>query len=212
MLYKETVSTGTLELLKELVTDVHLSSFFLVGGTALSLQIGHRKSIDIDLFSQADFNENDLLAYIEERYNFYTDFQTKNAIKGRIKDVKVDFIAHKYPLVDPLLTIDGVRMAGLTDIAAMKLNAITSDGTRLKDFIDVAYLSSHLTTNQILNAYEIKYANRNPLMVIKSLFYHDDIDFNQPIEMMNKRYDWTTIDKRLNEMLDHPDRLFEPLR
>lgn len=74
MLYKETVSSATLELLKILMHDPLLSDFFLVRGTALSLQIGHRRSIDLDLFSLKDFDENALLTEVEERYSFLTDF------------------------------------------------------------------------------------------------------------------------------------------
>lgn len=162
MLYKETVSLNTLELLKALMIDPLFSGFFLVGRTALSLQIGHRKSIDLDLFSQNDFSENELQEEIEGKYDFYTDFQSKNTLKGQINGIKVDFISHEYPLVNPLLVIEDVRMAGLEDIAAMQLNK----GTRLKDFIDIAYLSSCLTLIQIIEAYQGKYPGRNPLMAI----------------------------------------------
>lgn len=142
--------------------DPLLSDFFLVGGTALSLQIGHRRSIDLDLFTIKDFDENTLLNDIEEKYNFYTDFRSRNTLKGQIDGVKVDFISHKYPLVGPLLTIEDVRMAGMQNIAAMKLNAIAGNGTRLKDFIDIAYISSFITLVQIVEAYQenIRYVTR----------------------------------------------------
>jgi len=193
------------------MNDPLLSDFFLVGGTSLSLQMGHRRSIDLDLFSLDDFDGNALLTEIEKKYGFYTDFQSKNTLKGQINGVKVDFIAHKYPLIKPLLVIEGVRMADLKDIAAMKLNAIAGNGTRLKDFIDIAYLSSYLTLAQIVDAYQNKYATRNPVMVIKSMVYHDDIDFTEPIEMTNNKYSWKKIKKRLDEMIKMPEQLFKPL-
>ena len=211
MLHKETVGKGTLELLKTLMNDPLLDNFFLVGGTALSLQIGHRKSIDLDLFSLSDFDENALLEATEKKYGFYMDFQSKNTLKGQINGIKVDFITHQYPLIHPLLLIEDVRMAGLSDIAAMKLNAIAGNGTRTKDFIDIAYLSSFLTTKQIVDAYQNKYSTRNPVMAIKSMVYHRDIDFAEPVEMMDENYSWKEIEKRLNEMLDAPERLFKPL-
>ena len=68
-------------------------------------------------------------------------------------------------------------MAGLEDISAMKLNAVAGYGKRIKDFIDIAYLSSFLTAAQIKEAYSEKYASTNPVMALKSLDYHDDIDF-----------------------------------
>lgn len=211
MLYKGTVSTATLELLKALMHDPLLNDFFLVGGTALSLQIGHRRSIDLDLFTTKDFDENALLSEVEERYNFYTDFQSKNTLKGQIDGVKVDFISHKYPLVNPLLIVEDVRMAGIQDIAAMKLNAIAGNGTRLKDFIDIAYISSFITPIQIVEAYQEKYSSRNPVMAIKSMIYHNDIDFDEPIEMMDNNFTWSVIERRLHDMLDIPEQVFEPI-
>lgn len=211
MLYKETVSSDTLELLKTLMHDPLLSDFFLVGGTALSLQIGHRRSIDLDLFTTKDFDENALLGEVEERYSFYTGFQSKNTLKGQIDGVKVDFISHKYPLINPLLIIEDIRMAGIQDIAAMKLNAIAGNGTRLKDFIDIAFISSFITPIQIVEAYQDKYSARNPVMAIKSMVYHNDIDFTEPIEMMDNNFSWNVIDRRLHDMLDTPEKLFEPV-
>lgn len=91
----------------------------------------------------------------------------------------------------------------------MKLNAITGNGTRLKDFIDIAYLSTSLTLSRMIDAYEEKYATRNPAMVIKALDYYNDINFNEPIEMLKEKYKWEDIKKRLGEMTLNPDKLFE---
>lgn len=113
-----------------------------------------------------------MLSDLEKRYKFQLDYQSKNTLKGEIDGIKVDLITHSYPLVKPLLYFDGVRMASPDDIAAMKLNAISVNGTRLKDFIDIAYLSSSLTLSQMVDAYEEKYSSRNPAMVIKALDYH----------------------------------------
>jgi hypothetical protein len=212
MLYKETVSPTTLELLNKLIAEPLLKDFFLVGGTALSLQIGHRMSIDLDLFTTSEFDENALLESMETNYGFQLDYQQKNTLKGRIDDVKVDLIAHRYPLLENLITEDGVRMAGLKDIGAMKINAITGNGTRVKDYIDIAYLSSHLTSIELLEAYQGKYVNRNPLMAIKSLVYHQDIDFSDPVEMIEENYSWQFIKTRLDQMLEEPEILFEPLK
>ena len=83
MLGTETVSPATLELLMELMRDKELSAFFLVGGTALSLMIGHRISIDIALFSQQPFDENKLSAHVETAMGFKLSFQDRNTIKVR---------------------------------------------------------------------------------------------------------------------------------
>jgi len=188
--------------------DELLKNFFLVGGTALALQIGHRISIDLDLFTQTSFDGNEMLSNLEERYQFQMDFQAKNTLKGSTRGIKVDLITHSYSLVKPLIKKEGVRMASLEDIAAMKLNAITGSGTRVKDFIDIAYLSSSLTLSQMIDAYEEKYATRNPAMVIKALDYHNDINFNEPVEMLKGKYRWEDIKKRLGEITLSPGKLF----
>jgi len=208
MLRKETVSESTLELLNTLMNDELLKAFFLVGGTALSLQIGHRISIDLDLFTIASFDDNQMLSDLEDKYKFQLDYQSKNTLKGEISGVKVDLITHNYPLVKPLLNFDSVRMASPDDIAAMKLNAISGNGTRLKDFIDIAYLSSFMTLSQMVDAYEEKYSSRNPAMVIKALDYHRDINFNEPIEMIDGKYKWKDIEQRLGQMTLHPTKVF----
>ena len=209
MLRKETVSESALELLKTLMEDEFLENFFLVGGTALALQIGHRISIDFDLFTLTPFDEKEMLSSLEERYQFQMDFLSRNTLKGSIRGIKVDLITHKYPLVKPLIEIENIRIAASEDIAAMKLNAITGNGTRLKDFIDIAYLSSSLTLSRMIDAYEEKYATRNPAMVIKALDYYNDINFNEPIEMLKEKYKWEDIKKRLGEMTLNPDKLFD---
>jgi hypothetical protein len=189
--------------------DEFLENFFLVGGTALALQIGHRISIDFDLFTLTPFDEKEMLSSLEERYQFQMDFLSRNTLKGSIRGIKVDLITHKYPLVKPLIEIEHIRIAASEDIAAMKLNAITGNGTRLKDFIDIAYLSSSLTLSRMIDAYEEKYATRNPAMVIKALDYYNDINFNEPIEMLKEKYKWEDIKKRLGEMTLNPDKLFD---
>jgi hypothetical protein len=211
MLRKETVTAGTLELLKSLMQDENLNAFFLVGGTALSLQIGHRISIDLDLFSQSSFDETQLLEYLELQKGLQLDYLHKNTIKGQIAETKVDFIRHPYPLVKELEIQEGIRLASLEDIAAMKLNAIVGNGTRLKDFIDIAFLSCHLSLETMMNAYEDKYATRNPLLSLKSLSYHNDINFNEPVQMIGCTYEWKAVAKRLGEMEKFPTKIFETL-
>jgi len=209
MLRKETISAGTLELLKDLMQDENLSDFFLVGGTALSLQIGHRISIDIDLFSLNPFDENKMLAYLESARNMQLDYLDKHTIKGQIAQTKIDLITHSYPLVKQFELLDGIRLASLEDIAAMKLNAIVGNGTRLKDFIDIAFMSCHLPLKAMMDAYEYKYSSRNPFLTLKALSYHKDINFEEPIHLVAGAYSWKAIEKRLKEMEKSPARIFE---
>jgi predicted nucleotidyltransferase component of viral defense system len=208
MLRKETVSETTLGFLNKLMQDEFVKEFFLVGGTALALQIGHRISIDIDLFSLSPFDAETMLPQLEANYQFKLDFESKNTLKGEIEGIKVDLITHAYPLVKPLIFTEGIRVASLEDISAMKLNAIAGNGTRLKDFIDIAYLSSQLPLLKMVDSYENKYTSRNPAIVVKALDYHKDINFNEKIKMLDDDYSWKNIEARLKLMTLHPQQVF----
>ncbi|MCF6184118.1 MAG: nucleotidyl transferase AbiEii/AbiGii toxin family protein [Bacteroidales bacterium] len=184
MLYKDTIENSTLELLKKLQADTELSAFKLAGGTSLALQIGHRKSIDLDLFSQNNFDSNYLLEYLEENYNFAVDYTSKNTLKGSIKNIKIDLISHKYNLVKPFVKTENIILYSVEDIAAMKLNAISGNGTRSKDFIDIYFILKRFSVAEILEFYKKKYKLRNSLHVIKSLNYFNDIDTQDWPEML----------------------------
>ena len=99
MLYKEAIEPGTLELLVKLQKIDILENFYLAGGTSLAMQIGHRKSIDLDLFTQNNLDVNTTLELLEEDFKFKMSYSSKNTLKGNIKNVKIDLISHKYPLV-----------------------------------------------------------------------------------------------------------------
>jgi predicted nucleotidyltransferase len=87
MLHKETVEKPTLELLIKLMNDNSLKEFVLVGETALALQLGHRISIDLDLFSISAFDSIDLENYLRINYNFELDFIALNTLKGEIEGI-----------------------------------------------------------------------------------------------------------------------------
>lgn len=212
MLYKETVTPATLGLLTRLMSDTELASFYLVGGTSLALQIGHRISVDLDLFTSAPFDNNSLKEHLIKQYGFIVDYEAKNTLKGEIDGVLIDCIAHEYPLVQPIMEESGIRLVSLSDIAAMKLNAISGNGTRIKDFIDIAYLSSLYSFNQMLEAYCQKYKIQNPIIPVKAITYWDEINFNQSIKMLDRTENlWKNVSKRLLEMQKFPDKIFNSL-
>jgi hypothetical protein len=191
--------------------DKQLADFTLVGDTALALQIGHRLSIDLDMFTKNSFEANELDKYLKDNYGFTQDFLSKNTLKGNIEGVKINLITHNYPNIKNDLVVENVRMASLPDIAAMKLNAIIGNGTRIKDFIDVAYLSSSLSLSDMQKAYSQKYPSSNPIMVPKALSFHQDINFKEPIKLMEGPLKWVLIEKRLISMIGSPNKVFSPL-
>ena len=213
MLHTAAVEASTLGLLTRLMQDQRISDFQLAGGTNLALRLGHRKSIDLDLFTYQHFDAISLAEYLTQHYQFEkTDVRDEDTVKGYIDDIKVDMIAHIYPPVDELVVLDHViRMYGYRDIAAMKLAAVSDNGKRLKDFVDIAYLSSIMSLNQMLEAYALKYKNSSTLHAIRGLSYFDDIVFDVTIDLIHNSFSWKAIKKRLYEMIKYENRIFETI-
>ena len=147
----------------------------LVGGTALALQIGHRKSIDLDFFGhiKADkFALNEKLAKIGDLKIIK---QSENIHVFTVNGIKVDFVNYPYPWLRPPLLTEGIILADIEDIIPMKLSAITNRGTK-KDFIDIYYLLDQYPLVDMLNLYNAKYSDGSPFLVLKSLVYFEEAD------------------------------------
>lgn len=209
MLHKETVAGTTVGLLRKLEAEDMLSTFCLAGGTALALYLGHRRSVDLDLFTPDPFDVTELREYLEERYRFRTDYSAKNTLKGTIDNIKVDCIRHGYNYLVQPLHIDGLRLYSIEDIIAMKLSAISDNGTRLKDFIDIAFLSTRFSLLSMLDCYVKKFLDTNVLRPVKALTYFEDIDFEENVVMLEGEYNWELIAQRLFEMTQMQGRVFE---
>ncbi len=205
MLQKEAIEQHTLELLKALQADSMFAQFHLAGGTGLALQIGHRLSVDLDLFSLTPFDSNFYLEYLEKEYQFVLDFSAISTLKGSIRNIKLDFITHSYDLLMPIVETENTRLYSQADIAAMKVNAIAGNGTRSKDFIDLYFLVNKYSISQILKFYQTKYNDRNTFHALKSLNYFDEVDLADWPVLINKKVTWEkikiTIDKHCKEYI-----------
>jgi len=211
MLQTSTVERSTLELLKSLMCDEMLSDFILAGGTNLALQIGHRKSIDLDLFAYQQFETAKLIDYLEKQYDLQVEVKKEhNTIIGYIAGVKIDMIAHLYPLLQEPIVEDGIRMYSLPDIVCMKLVDISDNGTRLKDFVDIACLSTKMSLSEMLTSYATKYPNTSPIHAIKGLSYFKDIRFDVSIDLCNgKQFEWKKVEQRIRDMIKYENKIFE---
>ncbi|MEJ0056129.1 MAG: nucleotidyl transferase AbiEii/AbiGii toxin family protein [Bacteroidota bacterium] len=192
--------------------DEELKNFRLVGGTALSLCMGHRISIDIDLFTNQDFDAPKLYERLQNYYKGEKLRAIKNGVFGLIDDIKIDLIAHQYPWLKPVNEIEGIRMASLEDIGAMKVHAIVQSGSRFKDFVDVYYLLEHLSNKELIDTYQKKYPDTNPVLAQNALIYFSDIDFDIPVNLMEKKLDWNKIARRLQIANLDNEKLFKPER
>ena len=160
MLFKQTTTPFLYKILKDLMLMKEFKNFRLAGGTGLSLQLGHRQSIDIDLFSDIEFNVNDFAKIIRKIYTkaeirtfvFGITFYIKDENK---KELKID-VMQTDKFIKPIIIEDNIRFAHIEDIAAMKLEAITSRNTK-KDFYDIAELLNKYTLVELLKFYSKKY-------------------------------------------------------
>ena len=164
MLQTQTVVPDLLELLKKLMDEKIFSSFNLVGGTSLALQMGHRNSVDIDLFGNAEIEVDLFIDKLSTFGEVVVTQSTKNILITKIDDIKVDFVNYKYPLLTDILVKDNIRMLSFKDIAAMKLNAIAGRGSK-KDFIDLYFLLKEFSLQEILSFYGRKYHDGSLFMV-----------------------------------------------
>ena len=177
MLREETVEPATLELLKKLVKLPELKQFRLVGGTALSLLFGHRKSIDLDLFTDSPLEKQVLVPALENVFgNIVTTNETsKNIYQCVIQNVKVDFVSVKDPFLNPIQIIEEIPFAHTKDLIALKLNAIKGRGVK-KDFLDLAKLLKIYSFDELFRFYYDRYPYDDSPALSRSVVYFDDAE------------------------------------
>lgn len=191
MLYLETVESSTLELLKKLQRLPVLEQTRLVGGTALALQLGHRKSIDLDFFGTVDCEAEYLRESIAGIASLTILKESPHIHIYIVDGIKVDIVNYKYPWLDDVVLEQGLRLASVSDIAAMKITAIIGRGTK-KDFIDIAFFLHHFSLEEILHFYAAKYNDSSVFMAMKSLAYFDDAE-TDPMPDMFVNQSWQQV-------------------
>ena len=196
MLQLQTVKPNTLELLKSLMQKEYLNSFVLFGGTALALQMGNRESIDLELFSTADFSSNEILSSLLNDYQIVVNNQHTQTLISTINQVKVDFIKFHYPFIKPFVTIENIRMASIEDIAAMKLDAMTGRGDK-KDFYDLFFLLQHYSIDDLFSFYSEKYPHQTTFHVIRSLSYFEDAEIQPNPIVFDKTITWEVVKQKI---------------
>lgn len=191
MLHLETISPDTLTLLKKIQSLDEFNNTRLVGGTALALQLGHRKSIDLDFFGNLETSLEELTTILSE-FSTVTPVSSSRMTRFLVVDgVKVDIVSYPYGWIDNPVSAEGVVLAGIKDIAAMKLSAITNRGTK-KDFIDYYFLLKRYSLKELIELYRQKYSDAQLFTSIKSLSYFDDAE-SDPMPDMIVPVDWDEV-------------------
>ena len=158
--------------------------FYLVGGTAIALQIGHRQSIDFDLFSFKPINREKIKKVIaDNELDYEVIFEDGDQLHGIISDTKMTFYEYPYPIEHGMKFEEIISMPSLLTLGAMKVFAL-GQRAKWKDYVDVYFLlKNHFTLEQISDeAEKIFEGGFNAKLLRQQLLYYADVDYREPIE------------------------------
>lgn len=201
MLHTETVEPGTFSILERLMLLEALDDFSLVGGTALSLRYGHRRSVDLDLFCIDKLDHEKIIEALKNTFKGGYRSESKTVKWGifcYLDNVKVDIVQHPHPLIEEIESTGSIRMYADADIIAMKFNAILGRG-RKKDFWDVYELLQHYHLRDMIRFHERKFPDQNLLISIpQALTYFDDAEESEdPVSL--KGQTWEVVKKFIQQ-------------
>jgi len=191
MLHYTTIEPRTLQLLKQLQSEPIFSGCRLVGGTALALQLGHRNSVDLDLFGSIAASSEEIREILSAGHQINIIKESKNINIYVVDGVKVDIVNYRYGWLEDAVKDDIIVLASISDIAAMKIAAIIGRGTK-KDFIDLFFLLRTFSLQQILDLYMQKYPDGSMFIAMKSLTYFEDAE-SDPMPKMFENVSWETV-------------------
>lgn len=195
-MFEQVLPGNTKAVLATLEKSEIIQKAYLAGGTALALQLGHRISYDLDFFTQEEFDEQMLLPEIKKISNFQLEKIAWRTILGKFKDVKFSMFYYKYPLLYAAKKFGMVNVTDVRDIAAMKIAAIASRGTK-RDFVDLYFIcKENISLPDAIQLYDKKYENlaTTKIHIMKSLVYFEDAESDEMPKML-KKAKWEDIKK-----------------
>jgi len=197
MLQIQTVKPECLAVLKELMSISELKDFRLAGGTGLSLRLGHRVSIDLDLFTNQLFNPEEFQIFLENHFNNRVGLlgSNKYGVFTAVDSIKVDFLYRHEKFSDAEHSEDGFRIANLNDIAAMKILAASNRGSK-KDYYDLHELLNVYTFAELIDLFKVMYPNYGIAGIIKSIADFNDAESeDDPISL--KKVAWINVKENI---------------
>lgn len=187
----DTKTKNALELLNKLSV---IEKFYLAGGTALSLQLGHRKSYDLDFFSQEEFDTEIIAKKLKSSGDFIIDMMNNKTLTGIFNKIKVSFFYYPYKVIFPFEKYNSIKIASVADIGVMKMVAITNRGAK-RDFIDLYFiLKGYFSLETMLKLYKEKYGEfaMNEINIKKGLVFFADADAEKMPKMF-KEVRWRDV-------------------
>lgn len=196
----ETLPRNTKKALDFLSKDTWLkkSKWYLAGGTALALQMGNRKSLDLDFFTtKKDFNEKELMAHFINNKDWVTEVERKNTIYGKLLGAKVSFIAYPFFIPKQKMSMHGeIPVMNPIDIAVMKITAISQRG-RKRDFFDLYWCVHNVESlENTIRRLKEQYPSvaHDYHHILKSLVYFEDAE-NDPEPEIYFKASWNMVKK-----------------
>jgi hypothetical protein len=175
--------------------------FYLVGGTAIALHIGHRRSIDFDLFKFSPLKPKKILETIAEfEYPYLVTRRVTEQLNATIHDVKFTFFQYPFEINAAEKLNDILRLPNLLDLSAMKAYAL-GRSSKWKDYVDLYFLlKDHFTVSQISDrSTEIFGQLFSEKLFRAQISYFDDIDFSEPVEFLGEPIPEDTVKEFLTE-------------
>jgi predicted nucleotidyltransferase component of viral defense system len=194
--FEQVLPGNTKAILALLEKSKTIQKAYLAGGTALALQLRHRISYDLDFFTNEEFDEQMLLPEIEKTSDFQLEKIAWRTILGKFRDVKFSIFYYKYPILYPAKKFGVINIADILDIAAMKIAAIASRGTK-RDFVDLYFICKEvISLSDTIQLYDKKYQNlaTTKVHIMKSIIYFDDAELDEMPKML-KPCKWEDVKK-----------------
>ncbi len=196
-MFTQTLQESTKLVLDKISKLDVLNKFYLTGGTALALQIGHRESEDLDFFSETSFKPEFIQSELETIGSLENVEISKGTLNCFVDNVKLQFLYYPYLLLEPKMELQNIQISSKLDIACTKLITISARGSK-KDFIDIYFLLNEYDLLFLFEKLKEKYpkTNYNETHILKSLLYFADAD-NQPSPKMYKNIRWEEVKEKI---------------
>jgi predicted nucleotidyltransferase component of viral defense system len=216
MLYTETIDKPLWKVLKNLSVLPELQNFYLAGGTALALQLGHRKSEDLDFFTNGSFDIPDLKRALLDCYPHLELLRDKPhgisfliALDDDIREQrKVDIYNWAVKFIRPAIVLDGIRLASPEDIAAFKLDSISSRKEQ-KDYVDLAVLSDLFSFGEMMGFFTEKFPFKDKRTVLTEILNTEGIEKSDRPEMLIDLMLQEALEKIRNSVKEYSNQIIQ---
>jgi len=194
-MFEDSLSRDALILLEILNDEIERQKFYLAGGSGLALQLGHRRSLDLDFLTPENFQPIVLSKHLEDNYKYNETLISKGTLYCELNNVKVSFPHYNVPLIFPKLKFKKIHVTDWRDIMAEKFKTLSQRGSR-KDFYDI-YFCFKLKKISIQEGVgflkrRFKGAKVNYYHILKSSVYFEDADNEPEIDAL-LQIDWRDV-------------------